>query len=119
MIRFKLVLYILTGMILTASAHGDDAEIPGEYNYSDAVLKIFNTTVSPVDGDRCQMYPSCSEYAKQAIDKHGLFIGWIMACDRLVRCGGDETDIAEEVYVNRRPHCYDPLKNNDFWMEKP
>ncbi|MCX6793334.1 MAG: membrane protein insertion efficiency factor YidD [Candidatus Falkowbacteria bacterium] len=34
----------------------------------------------------CRFYPSCSEYAYQAIDRHGLRKGGIMALWRLLRC---------------------------------
>lgn len=35
------------------------------------------------------MVPSCSEYGRQAIEKHGLALGIVMAADRLHRCGHD------------------------------
>ena len=34
----------------------------------------------------CKYTPSCSEYTKQAISKHGAFIGWIMGTWRILRC---------------------------------
>jgi len=43
----------------------------------------------------CKYEPSCSEYAKQAIEKHGPVTGAVMATARLARCnpwsnGGDD-----------------------------
>lgn len=78
------------------------------------MLDFYKKFVSEVDGDRCQMYPSCSTYSREAFQKHGLFIGWIMSCDRLVRCGRDEVKLAPQVWVNGQKRSYDPLTNNDF-----
>ena len=79
------------------------------------LIKFYQTYISGIDGNRCPMSPSCSNYAAKAIDKHGLLIGWIMTCDRLVRCGRDETHLSPEVTVNGRHLFYDPVKANDFW----
>ena len=34
----------------------------------------------------CRFYPSCSEYAKQAIIKYGVFKGGLKAAGRILRC---------------------------------
>lgn len=34
----------------------------------------------------CRFYPSCSQYALQTIEKHGLFLGLIKALRRILRC---------------------------------
>jgi putative membrane protein insertion efficiency factor len=34
----------------------------------------------------CKYHPSCSEYAIQALRKHGLFKGSLLACWRVMRC---------------------------------
>ncbi len=79
------------------------------------IIKFYQKHISAVDGNRCPMYPSCSEYANQAFQKHGFFIGWIMSCDRLVRCGRDEADIAWKIIINNDKSIYDPLEANNFW----
>lgn len=61
------------------------------------------------------MYPSCSNYSIQSLKKHGFFIGWIMSCDRLMRCGGDEMRLSPKIFSNGKLKCYDPVENNDFW----
>lgn len=72
--------------------------------------------LSAVRGSECPMYPSCSEYSLQCFKKHGFFIGWMMTCDRLMRCGHDELYLSPSIKVNRNTwKCYDPVKNNDFW----
>ena len=42
-------------------------------------------------GVRCRFHPTCSEYAIQAIRKHGPWRGTKMALDRLYRCRPDNT----------------------------
>jgi putative membrane protein insertion efficiency factor len=37
-------------------------------------------------GGTCKYIPTCSEYAAQAIEKHGAFKGCILAAWRLLRC---------------------------------
>lgn len=34
----------------------------------------------------CRFYPSCSEYAKEAIERYGLWTGSIKAAKRILRC---------------------------------
>jgi putative component of membrane protein insertase Oxa1/YidC/SpoIIIJ protein YidD len=56
--------------------------------------------LSAVRPGECPMYPSDSEYSLQSTQKHGMLIGWIMAMDRLMRCGRDETRLSPEVFIN-------------------
>ena len=63
----------------------------------------------------CPMHPGCSAYSMAAIRAHGLLMGWIMACDRLIRCGGDETRLSPEVLAEGQWKCQDSLDRNDFW----
>ena len=79
------------------------------------LFTFYQEHISVVDGNRCSMYPSCSRYASQSFEKHGPVIGWIMACDRLVRCGRDEANVSMKVMVNHEQLIYDPVGANDFW----
>jgi len=79
------------------------------------LVEVYRTYISPIDGKNCPMYPTCSKYSVLCFKKHGLFVGWTMACDRLFRCGRDELRLSPEIIVNGEPTCYDPLENNDFW----
>jgi hypothetical protein len=81
------------------------------------MVELYRTYISPIDGKSCPMYPSCSEYSLLCFEKHGLFIGWVMTCDRLFRCGRDELQLSPEVAVNGELRCYDPVENNDFWWD--
>jgi putative component of membrane protein insertase Oxa1/YidC/SpoIIIJ protein YidD len=64
----------------------------------------------------CPMHPSCSTYARQALSKHGLILGGMMATDRLMRCGRDELRSAPRILVGGQVKYYDPLNANDFWL---
>ena len=79
--------------------------------------------LSAVKQSGCPMYPSCSRYSMECVEKHGSLIGWVMSCDRLMRCGRDELDSSPRVLVNGQWKCYDPVTHNDFWWtgagEKP
>ncbi|NNK00301.1 MAG: membrane protein insertion efficiency factor YidD [Desulfatitalea sp.] len=81
-------------------------------------LKWFQKFISPADGDRCPMHPSCSRYAGQAVSRHGIFKGWILASDRLMRCGRDETRRAAPILVKGQRLTFDPLDANTFWWNK-
>lgn len=85
------------------------------HNTAVASIRFFQNVISPVDGDRCNMRPSCSQYAIDAVSGHGLLMGWIMSCDRLIRCGRDETGLSPMEIKGDETYCMDPLKNNDFW----
>ena len=75
--------------------------------------------LNAVRAGTCPMYPGCSDYCRQAIEKHGPLIGWIMTCDRLLRCGRDELDTSPRILANGQPKCYDPLARNDWWWFTP
>jgi putative membrane protein insertion efficiency factor len=80
-----------------------------------SMVELHRKYISPIDGKNCPMYPSCSRYSLQCLEKHGFFIGWVMTFDRLLRCGRDELRLSPEIVVNDELLCYDPLENNDFW----
>jgi putative membrane protein insertion efficiency factor len=80
------------------------------------LISFFQTVISPVDGASCDFYPTCSAYAKQALQKHGLFIGLAMASERLCRIHSPEGYEPVEKYGTYYYH--DPVANNDFWFYK-
>lgn len=53
------------------------------------VFDIYEHLISPIDGERCAMHPSCSQFAKVAIAQKGLGLGLLMSADRIMRCGMD------------------------------
>jgi putative membrane protein insertion efficiency factor len=50
------------------------------------LIGVYQRTLSPLLGANCRFYPSCSQYAKEAVLKHGVLRGGVLAVRRLVRC---------------------------------
>jgi putative membrane protein insertion efficiency factor len=50
------------------------------------ILKIYKKVLSPLLGNHCRFYPTCSMYAYEAIEKHGIFKGIFLGCRRLLKC---------------------------------
>lgn len=78
------------------------------------LIKIYQRFITTSDGDRCPMYPTCSQYSLQAIHKHGPFIGIVMTADRLIH-ETDEQGFLQLVRIGNRYRYPDPVENNDFW----
>lgn len=51
-----------------------------------ALLRLYQLCLSPLLGQRCRFYPSCSHYAMEAIEVHGVWKGCMLAARRLGRC---------------------------------
>ena len=51
-----------------------------------AVLSFYKRTVSPLLPPACRFEPTCSIYAREAIERHGLARGTLLAVKRLLRC---------------------------------
>jgi putative membrane protein insertion efficiency factor len=49
-------------------------------------IRAYQRALSPFAGERCKYYPSCSEYAAQAITRFGILRGFVLAGWRLLRC---------------------------------
>ena len=61
-------------------------------------IKIYRRLISPLKKPCCRFYPTCSQYAIDAIGKYGALKGSWMATKRIIRCN---------------PFCkggYDPVK---------
>ncbi|MDR2031785.1 MAG: membrane protein insertion efficiency factor YidD [Azoarcus sp.] len=51
-----------------------------------ALIRGYQLGISPLLGPRCRFYPSCSDYALEAIAVHGLRKGGLLALARVLRC---------------------------------
>lgn len=64
-----------------------------------AILVAYRAVISPLYGDVCRYYPSCSSYALQAIQQHGVVRGIWLGARRILRChpwaAGGVDDIPE------------------------
>lgn len=50
------------------------------------ILRTYRVTISPLYGDVCRYYPSCSAYALGAIQQYGMLRGMWMGTRRIARC---------------------------------
>ena len=71
------------------------------------LIRAYQLTVSPLLGARCRFYPSCSHYALEAVERHGVWRGCWLAARRLARC---------------HPLChggYDPVPTHATLVRRP
>jgi putative membrane protein insertion efficiency factor len=50
------------------------------------ILRAYRAVISPLYGDVCRYYPSCSAYALGAIQEHGVVKGVTLGTLRIARC---------------------------------
>jgi hypothetical protein len=50
------------------------------------LVRIYQYAISPMLGRSCRFHPSCSEYAVEALERHGAFKGLWLAVRRVGRC---------------------------------
>lgn len=51
------------------------------------LIKTYQMTLSPrYSHGKCRFYPTCSQYAIEAIEVHGIFKGTLLAVWRIMRC---------------------------------
>ena len=50
------------------------------------IIKAYQYLLSPLLGNRCRFYPSCSSFAIQALKAHGLLRGCYFMLKRILRC---------------------------------
>jgi hypothetical protein len=66
-----------------------------------SLIKGYAFFISPWLGNRCRFHPSCSVYATQAIEEHGVIKGFYLGVKRILKCGP------------WNPGGYDPVPEKD------
>jgi putative membrane protein insertion efficiency factor len=88
------------------TAAGVQAINTGAAQLGIGAVRVYQWTLRPFIGSHCRFWPSCSEYAVEALRVHGAARGTAMAAKRILRCNpwheggvdpvprfeGDETD---------------------------
>lgn len=77
-----------------------------------ALLRVYRAIISPLYGDVCRYYPSCSAYALGAVQEHGVARGGWLTARRLARChpwaegGIDDVPVHERSPYRRTRHGF-------------
>ncbi|MBI5695122.1 MAG: membrane protein insertion efficiency factor YidD [Nitrospirae bacterium] len=50
------------------------------------LIRAYKLLISPLLPPSCRFYPTCSDYAYEAVDRYGLFKGSYLAARRIARC---------------------------------
>ena len=50
------------------------------------LIKIYQFLISPIIGKNCRFSPTCSNYALEALKKHGLILGMYYSIIRISKC---------------------------------
>ena len=50
------------------------------------LLRGYQLVISPLLGQRCRFYPTCSQYAIEAVERHGVIRGLWLSVRRVARC---------------------------------
>jgi putative membrane protein insertion efficiency factor len=74
------------------------------------LIWVYQRTVSPAlvvinPHAGCRFSPTCSHYARTALQEHGLFAGLVLTVTRLVKCGPWHPGGEDPVPARSRPIC--------------
>lgn len=71
-----------------------------------ALIRGYQLFISPVLPPACRFYPTCSAYAAEAIMRHGVLGGGLLALRRILRChpwGGSGYDpVPDSLRIKRK-----------------
>lgn len=70
---------------------------------------LYKKVISSQDKPSCVFSPSCSEFAVEAFNRKGVFMGWLATFDRLSRCHGFVNHTHYHFDTNQKLF-YDPVK---------
>lgn len=77
------------------------------------LIGLYKRVVSPLLPKRCRFYPTCSDYAVEAVRQHGALRGLGMAAGRLMRChplhegGPDPVPLPKDKYLLKAKHWWE------------
>ncbi len=79
-------------------------------------LKVYKKGISPYLPNACRFTPTCSEYAMEAISKHGAIKGTMLASYRLLRCNpfcrGGYDPVPDKFTFKRQDYAHEYVQGN-------
>jgi putative membrane protein insertion efficiency factor len=51
------------------------------------LIRFYQVAISPLKPATCRFVPTCSQYATEAITKHGVARGSVLSAIRIIKCG--------------------------------
>lgn len=79
-----------------------------------AILRGYRAVISPLYGDVCRYYPSCSAYAMGSIQQHGVIKGVALGTWRILRCHPWARGGIDDVRPSQRHHDHYHLTRFGF-----
>ena len=73
------------------------------------LIQFYRLTFSYFLGNECRFFPTCSEYALEALDKHGIIIGLFLTLKRVIKCNplaGSGFDPVPSRASDQNRRCY-------------
>ena len=70
------------------------------------MIRAYQSVISPMTGPTCKYYPSCSQYALTAVQRHGALRGTGLALWRLLRCNPWSLGGVDDVPPARDAHTH-------------
>ncbi len=85
--------------------------------FSNLLLDGYKKLISPLQGrEVCYFSPTCSQYAKEAINREGFILGVVMTADRLERCNPFAPGYASDFYLGEREgRIFDPPQRHSLF----
>lgn len=71
-----------------------------------AGVRVYRSAISPLLPNRCRFYPTCSQYALEALERHGAAKGTYLTVRRLSRCHPFHQGGIDEVPPVKRSHSH-------------
>lgn len=81
-----------------------------------ALIQVYRYGISPLLPPRCRYAPTCSEYALEAVRRHGALSGCRLAMGRILRChpwGGNGYDPVPCTRPSGAPHGHPQTGRSD------
>lgn len=50
------------------------------------IIRFYQKFISPIKGKTCRFYPTCSQYAMDALEKYGFLKGSYLSIKRILKC---------------------------------